>query len=127
MMIFQIIIIVLITVPVIPLVQRIAIPQYMDPDNISKCQQQPTSLKCPWHRSIAMSSVAILVGGFDVDDAPADITAYKAVITEAHQAGKQLLGYVYTQSGRRNISVVEADVMKYFTLYNDVANQVCRI
>jgi hypothetical protein len=88
-----------------PTAQSIAVPAYFDPG--------PT-----WTR-VDRSAPTVRLAVVNVDNGPGTSrdAGFAQTVTAAQAAGISVLGYVYTNSGRRPLSVVEANIDAYYRWY----------
>jgi Spherulation-specific family 4 len=88
---------------------RVAIPMYLDPTQSPSLWTEVFS---------AAPEVGLLIVSTDSMGAGTSVdSTYTAAIASAHAAGERALGYTYTNSGARAMSVVKADVDAWYSLY----------
>jgi Spherulation-specific family 4 len=90
------------TAPVAP---RMLVPAYFDP---------PGRL---WTTALSAPDRTILIVNPDNGPGTSIDPAYRRLIARARAAGHQLIGYVYTNSGARPVSIVERDIARWRSYY----------
>ena len=95
--------------------QSIAIPSYFYPDPVG-CKT--SIITCYWTRAIAKyPTTEVMIINPDSGPGTSQNSDYVRQVNDAHAAGVKIIGYVYTNYGNRAISLVTADIDKYYQYY----------